>query len=207
MNRAIQALHLGKSMRKLAKAGAAVLMFTGIAGNVMAATQSGCARPNEMAAVKTAAIQQRLMVAALSCDAAKLYNSFVSTYQKDLQASDRDLQNFFRRLHGKSGTEEYHAFKTRLANASSIASIGDITGYCASAKQLFDDALNSAQSTLKALVATRETPADSTFEPCQAQVLTARNTAAIPPAVVPVPRRKPVEIVLPAQGSGLAAPH
>ncbi|MDE2476253.1 MAG: hypothetical protein KGO48_14470 [Alphaproteobacteria bacterium] len=194
-------------MRNLAKTGAAILMLTGMAGNVMAATQTGCARPTEMAAVKTAAIQQRLMVAALSCDAAKLYNSFVSTYQKDLQASDRDLQNFFRRLHGKNGTEEYHAFKTKLANASSMASIGDITGYCASANQLFDDALNSARSTLAAFVAARETPADTAFEQCQGQVLTAGNTGAIPPAFVPVPRSKPVDVVLPAQGRGLAAPH
>ena len=194
-------------MWKLAKTGAVALMLCGMTGNVMAATQAGCARPNEMAAVKTAAIQQRLMVAALSCDAAKLYNNFVSTYQKDLQASDRDLQNFFRRLHGKSGTEEYHAFKTRLANASSMASIGDITGYCTSAKQLFDDALNSARSTLAAFIANRETAADATFVQCEGQVLTAGNGSAIPPAIVPVPRSKPVDVVLPAQGSGLAAPR
>jgi len=193
-------------MRKLAKTGVVALMLSGMAGNVMAATQAGCARPDEMAAVKTAAIQQRLMVAALSCDAAQLYNSFVSTYQKDLQASDRSLQSFFRRLNGKSGTEDYHAFKTRLANSSSMASIGDITGYCAGAKQLFDDALNSARSTLAAFVANRETAADTVFEQCP--VLTAGNSGApIPPSVVPVPRSKPVDVVVPAQGSGLAAPH
>lgn len=192
-------------MRKLAKTGVVALMLSGMAGNVMAATEAGCVRPDEMVAVKTAAIQQRLMVAALSCDATQLYNSFVSTYQKDLQASDRALQNFFRRLNGKGGTEQYHAFKTRLANSSSMASIGDITGYCTSAKQLFDEALNSARSTLTAFVANRETAADTAFEPCQ--VLTAGNAGATPPPVVPVPRSKPVDVVLPAQGSGLAAPH
>ncbi len=201
------AVESGIRMRKFAKTGAVALMLCGMAGNVMAATQAACARPNEMAAVKTAAIQQRLMVAALSCDAAKLYNSFVSTYQKDLQASDRDLQNFFRRLHGKTGTEEYHAFKTRLANASSMASIGDITSYCASAKQLFDDALNSAQTTLAAFMANRETTADATFEQCQGQVLTTGNSGITPPSVVPIPRSKPLDVVVPAQGGGLAAPH
>ena len=74
-----------------------------------------------MTAIKAAAVQQRLMVAALSCDAAQLYNRFVTSYQRELQASDRALQNFFRRLNGKTGTEDYHAFKTRLANASSMA--------------------------------------------------------------------------------------
>jgi len=181
------------SMRKSAKATAAVVMLACMGGNAVAATQAGCARPNEMAAVKTAAIQQRLMVAALSCDAAQVYNRFVSTYQKDLQASDRELQNFFWRLHGKNGTEEYHSFKTRLANASSMASIGDITGYCASAKQAFDDALNAERTTLAAFMADRETAADKAFEPCP--VLTARKA----------PSGNPVERVVPAQGRGLAA--
>ena len=191
-------------MRKLARTGAAALMLAGMTGNAMAATQAGCARPEDMTAVKAAAIQQRLMVAALSCDATKLYNNFVSTYQKDLQASDRALQNFFRRLNGKSGTENYHAFKTRLANASSMQSIGDITGYCASAKQLFETALNSTKPTLTAFVANEETSADNQFAPCQ--VLTAGNSAR-PPAAAPIPRSKPVDVVLPAQGTGLSSPH
>lgn len=191
-------------MRKLVRTGAAALMLTGMAGNVMAATQAGCARPEDMTAVKAAAIQQRLMVAALSCDATQLYNNFVSTYQKDLQASDRTLQNFFRRLNGRSGTEDYHAFKTRLANASSMQSIGDITGYCASAKQIFDEALNSAKSNLTVFVANHETSVDNQFAPCQ--VLTAGNASA-PPAAAPVPRGKPVDVVLPAQGSGLSTPR
>src|SRR5947209_801094 len=140
-------------MRKFVKTGATAFMLSCMAGNVMAATQAGCARPEDVAAVKAAAIQQRLMVAALSCDATQLYNNFVNSYQRDLQASDRALQNFFRRMNGKTGTEDYHAFKTRLANASSMQSIGDITGYCASAKQLFETALNSAKSSLAVFVA------------------------------------------------------
>jgi hypothetical protein len=179
-------------------------MITSMAGNAMAATQAGCARPEDMTALKAAAIQQRLMVAALSCDAAQLYNSFVSTYQKDLQASDRALQNFFRRTNGRTGTEDYHAYKTRLANASSMQSIGDITGYCSSAKQLFEQALDSARSTLTVFVEGQETSVDHAFEPCQ--VLTAGSTAA-PPAAVPVPRSRPVDGVLPAQGNGFATAH
>jgi len=157
-----------------------------------------------LTAVKAAAIQQRLMVAALSCDAAQLYNKFVSTYQKDLQASDRALQNFFRRMNGKSGTEDYHAFKTRLANASSMQSIGDITAYCSSAKAIFDTALNADKPVLTAFVANQETSVDNQLSPCQ--VLTAGNGSA-PPAAAPVPRGKPVAAVLPAQGAGLSTPR
>jgi hypothetical protein len=191
-------------MRNFAKTGAAALMLTCMVGNVMAATQAGCARPEDMSAIKTAALQQKLMVAALSCDAAQLYNRFVSVYQKDLQASDRALQNFFRRMNGRTGTEDYHAFKTRMANASSMQSIGDITNYCASAKQLFDDALNSARLTLRTFVADKETSADRTFSPCQ--VLTAGKATIAPPSAS-VPHGKTVDVVVPAQGSGITAPR
>ena len=189
-NRAGVALKLGVPMRNLAKKTAAVLMLTCMSGNVLAATEAGCAHTNEMAAVKAAAIQQRLMVAALTCNATPRYNKFVVSYQKDLQASDRALENFFRRLHGKSGTEQYHAFKTRLANESSMASIHDFTGYCASAQQMFDEAM--AKPTLAAFMENRETPADRSFDVCPAV------------EVRKPPAHKTVHGVLPAQGRGLA---
>ena len=194
-------------MRKFVKSSAAALMLTCMAGNVWAATvtAAGCAREEDRTAVKAAAIQQRLMVAALSCDAIQLYNNFVTTYQKDLQASDHALQNFFRRLNGRTGTEDYHAFKTRLANASSMQSIGDITGYCASAKEMFEAALNSAKSTLTVFVSNQTTAVDDAFAPCEFRTAGAATAAA--PVNVPIPRGKPAEAVLPAQGRGLTSPN
>jgi hypothetical protein len=194
-------------MRKLAKSGATALMLACMAGNVWAATTNaaGCARPDDMTAIKAAAVQQKLMVAALSCNAVQLYNKFVVAYQKELQNSDRALQNFFRRLNGKTGTEDYHAFKTRLANASSMQSIGDITGYCASAKETFDTALDSAKTTLAGFISGQATSADDTFSPCQ--VRTAGTVVTTPPPQnVPLPRGKPVDIS-PAQGADLPAPR
>ena len=124
-------------MRKTVKVCAAALMLTCMGGNVWAAaaTASGCARPADMNALRTAAMQQRLMVAALSCGESQSYNQFVRTYQTELQASDKNLQAYFRRVNGKTGTADYHAYKTRLANASSMAVINDSVGYCASAKE------------------------------------------------------------------------
>jgi len=66
-----------------------------------AATASGCARPADMNALRTAAMQQRLMVAALSCGESQSYNQFVRSYQPELQASDKNLQAYFRRVNGK----------------------------------------------------------------------------------------------------------
>src|SRR6266852_5478333 len=185
----------GDPMRKLAKSCATALMLTCMAGNVWAATTeaAGCARPEDMTAIKAAAVQQRLMVAALSCNAIQLYNKFVTSYQKELQNSDQALQNFFRRLNGKTGTADYHAFKTRLANTSSLQSIGDITAYCASTKEVFDTALSPAKITLAGFVSGQTTSADNTFSPCQ--VRTAGAAAPTPPPQnAPLPRSKPAGI-------------
>jgi hypothetical protein len=186
-------------MRKLVKTGAIALMMTSMAGNVFAATQAGCARPDDMSAMKTAAVQQRLMVAALSCDATPAYNHWVQSYQKELQNSDHNLQSFFIRMHGKTGTEEYHAFKTRLANASSMDSIHDIAGYCASAKQMFDEASN-AHMTLTAFISSKPTSVDNAFDRCP--VLTATAKAKSAPAA-----HKAAAKVVPAQGKGLTTAH
>lgn len=181
-------------MRKSLKTGVAGLMLACMAGNVCAATTTGCARPEEMSAVKAAAVQQRLMVAALSCDAIQLYNKFVISYQKDLQASDRALERFFRRLNGRTGTEDFHAFKTHLANASSMQSIGDITGYCASAKEVFAAALDVAKTNLTTFVSAQKTSADDAFTPCQFRTADAGDGAPAPESV-PQPRVKPGTIV------------
>src|SRR5262249_34769016 len=150
-----------------AKTGAAALMLTCMAGNVWAAAAaSGCARPDDMTALKAAAIQQKLMVAALSCNAVKLYNDFVTTYQKELQASDKALQTFFRRLKGATGTENYHAYKTRLANASSMQSIGNITDYCAGAQATFSAALAPERTNLSGFVSGQDTSVEQSFAPC-----------------------------------------
>jgi phosphate-selective porin len=185
-------------MRKIVKTGAAALMLTCMAGNVWAAaaTAAGCARPVDMSALQTAAKQQRLMVAALSCNAAPLYNDFVKAYQKELQDSDKALQAYFRRLNSQTGTADYHAYKTRMANSSSMQSIHDITGYCASAKAAFEEALGNAKLTLASFVS--DTTVDDAFAPCQFQ-----TAGSVPEQKTP-PRAKPVQTVIPAQGSGLA---
>jgi hypothetical protein len=73
-----------------------------------------------------------------------------------------------------------------MANSSSMQSIHDITGYCASAKAAFEEALGNAKLTLVAFVS--DTTVDDAFAPCQKTP----------------PRAKPVQTVIPAQGSGLA---
>jgi hypothetical protein len=163
-------------MRKILKSTATALMLTCMGGDVLAAANSAsCANSEDMFAVRTAAVQQRLMVAALSCHAIERYNNFVITYQKDLQASDRALQNFFRRLNGQTGVADYHSFKTRLANTSSLQSIRD-TSYCADAQATFDAALTDTKRSLPVFLAGQTTAVDNAFSPCQVVTASTNDT-------------------------------
>ena len=164
-------------MTTTVKTALAALMLTCVCVNTRAEAAAACANPQDISAVRAAAIQQRLMVAALSCHAIDRYNNFVIAYRKDLQASDVALQTFFRRLNGQKGTADYHAFKTRLANTSSMDSIHDAGGFCASAEAAFDTALDGRKASLATFVAGQTTTVDSEFTPCPAPVKPSPNRA------------------------------
>jgi hypothetical protein len=156
-------------MRKILKTGAAALMLTSMIANVCAAAErgAGCANPADMFAVRTAAIQQNLMVAALSCHAIPEYNEFVTRYRPELQASDHQLEVFFKRLYGQSGTAQYHSFKTHLANASSLQSINKGLTYCADAQAMFDLALSRGRMSLTAFLSDQPTEAENNYSACE----------------------------------------
>jgi hypothetical protein len=172
-----------------------------VAANAWAAGAQ-CARPQELQAMKTAAVQQELMVAALSCNAVPRYNQFVTAFQGELQASDRALQAFFRRLNARSGTADYHAFKTRMANASSMKSIAHITNFCDAANVMFVTALDSGPVTLAAFLSGQNGFGSDQYSVCENMPVMAREPVpdAEPPAIAMIPRMKPVMIVEPARG-------
>ena len=67
------------------------------------------------AALKTAAVQQELMVAGLTCHAGPAYNRFVLANRPQLQQSDADLMAYFK---NRDGTEAgYDSYKTKLAKS------------------------------------------------------------------------------------------
>lgn len=85
-------------MRYFIRTCAVAVMVTCMAGNALAAIQSGCARPDDGAAVK-AATQQRLILTALICDTTHSYNSRVLA--------------FLWLIKEKAHVEGYQAFNTR----------------------------------------------------------------------------------------------
>ena len=111
-----------------------------------ASAGSYCGATRDDAALKTAALQQYLMVAALTCHQVAAYNDFVLSHRSELQESDRNLHRYFMRRDAARGDADYNAFKTKLANASSMRSIHD-PRFC----QIADDAFYSASNPRKPL--------------------------------------------------------
>jgi hypothetical protein len=102
-----------------------------------------CATPTDVAAFRSAAIQQQLMVAALTCHNIDEYNRFVTAYRPQLQRSDNDLKSYFRRQGSEAA---YDTFKTKLANLSSLSNIADSQAYCATAAASFEAAFSGRQT-------------------------------------------------------------
>jgi len=93
-----------------------------------------CANQTDASALRLAALQQELMVAAFTCRDVSRYNNFVLAHQPELVASDGVLKAYFVK---RSGEAAYHTYKTELANSASLRSLHD-DGFCAHAEHEFD---------------------------------------------------------------------
>lgn len=183
-------------VRRLGAGGVALaaLVATGTAGYA----SSKCARPSEVTAIQVAAIQQELMVAALTCDQTSSFNAFQTTYSKDLRRSDHRLKYMFRRLFGSRGYAQYHAFKTRLANNSSIRSIKDNRSFCKEARIAFAAALSPETASLADFVAGVPVHDDGPVESCDIRVANGLAGTRAIPKVVPKPNPLRVAALTPA---------
>ena len=162
----------------------AVALMTG----TCAAAAPRCARPDEVTAIQAAAIQQELMVAALTCNEVEHFNAFQTSFGPELREYDSKLERMFKRLYGSSrGEAEYHAFKTRLANHSSIRSIRDNASYCREAGLVFGAALTADKPSLSSFVAGIQVVEDSPVDSCQLRVQVGLAGAKAVPDVVPQP--------------------
>ncbi len=131
-----------------------------------------CAGAKDLSALQVASVQQQLMVAALACetDDVTLYNSFVTTYQQELITSDEALQAWFLRRAPATGTEDYHAFKTKMANHYSVRSAGDRPGFCRGAESLFHQALAGRKQSLSAFALAQPMAVNADYTVCGSTV-------------------------------------
>lgn len=153
-------------MKKTLKMAGSVLALIAMAGQALAA--GTCAKPGDALALKTAAMQQELMVAALYCNDVGLYNRFVVSYQHELQDEDATLLTYFQ--HGHGGSSAYHSYKTGLANDFSLSSLHGMQSFCSAANASFDAALNpeSARS-LEMFISAQAIRGTDTYSACETE--------------------------------------
>jgi hypothetical protein len=183
-----------------AKGGAVALAAVMSAGTAVGAPK--CAARDEVTAIQAAAIQQELMVAALTCNQIDRFNAFQTSFAPELRKSDLSLERMFRRIYGLGdGEAAYHAFKTRLANNASMRSIHDNAAYCHDASVVFSAALISNKPSLAGFVSGIEVTEQGPVDSCDLSV-SIGFSAEIPKVT---PRPNPLRasaLVAPAAASG-----
>lgn len=145
---------------------AAVLATSAMAGQAWAETV--CASAQDLTALQVASVQQQMVVAALACenDDVTLYNTFVTLYQPELIASDEALLAYFMRRAPATGTEDYHSFKTKLANQYSSRSVDNHGSFCGKAEALFHEALAGQKKSLAAFALAQPMIVDASYTIC-----------------------------------------
>jgi hypothetical protein len=122
----MSAPHLAIRQKRFWKKG---LSFTALIAMTAQGHAADLCDPVASAALKTAAVQQELMVAGLTCGAARQYNRFVIAHQMELRQSDANLMAYFKkRDHGSEAG--YDSYKTKAANLSAYRSARDGALYC-----------------------------------------------------------------------------
>lgn len=166
-----------------------------------------CATPAEVTAIQTAAVQQELMVAALTCNEVPEFNAFQTSFSTELRSSDRRLMSMFRRLFGgRQGDAEYHAFKTRLANGSSIRSIHDNAAYCRETQMVFAAALTAEKPALADFVSgVAVHDEDSPVDSCEIRVASGLGGLKAGPDVTPKPNPLRLAAMTPVEAPAQAA--
>jgi hypothetical protein len=157
---------------------------------------AGCANAADTAALKTAVMQQELMVAALQCHETGAYNRFVTSYRGELQASDATLKSFFVRRGGEHGEAGYDTFKTKAANLSALEQARDSRSFCADAHALFA-AAEANRGTLASFVTERAADignACAESRPVMTAAAVTTPAADRPPIAAPTRRVETVKI-------------
>ena len=113
-----------------------------------------CATSADAAALKTAVMNQEMMVAAFQCREAGAYNRFVTAYRSELQSSDAVLKAYF--VRSKRGEAGYDTFKTKAANLSALEQARHSDTFCANAHALYT-AVFAHRGSLMSFVETRPT--------------------------------------------------
>jgi len=107
-----------------------------------------CTGETEKDAMAVRVLQSEFMVAAVACNQASAYNSFVRKFQTFLTSQGLALKGYFARIDGPHSERGLNDFLTEIANGWAIVHMKDKNAYCKNAWDRMWIATN--QSTPKA---------------------------------------------------------
>lgn len=114
-----------------------VLVFT-FARFAKTATVEECINSAVEEAIHICSIQNKLMIAGLSCENAKeKYNKFARKYKPLITNNDRVLKDYFRCRSGKKAIHHMDKIITRIANIASGMNSENHTAFCEDAEKIF----------------------------------------------------------------------
>lgn len=111
-----------------------VLAGAALAALATPAIAQQCIPASQQASFNAYALQNYLMVMAITCDRQDDYNRFVTQHRALLGAVERDLRNHFARA---GGARAHDLFKTNAANGNSQANLRQGNLFCANTAQAF----------------------------------------------------------------------
>jgi hypothetical protein len=126
-----------------------------------------CVSAEEADAFQLRALQNRLMVAALSCNQQSAYNTFVERFQPELTSAGRSMQSYYRRTGGGDAALNRHM--TELANAAGLLRAKAPDDFCGDAWTMFL-LLQDEPMELPTIAAKHELPSVETPHACPAPV-------------------------------------
>jgi hypothetical protein len=115
-----------------------------VAGSLIsqqAAAQLHCMAPTDRAAFDVQALRSEMMVLATGCADDAQYNAFITRYQPELQANERQIDGWFKKKFGKHAQSEHDRFVTDLANAQSSAGTRLGSDFCPHNAMIFQQVM------------------------------------------------------------------
>ena len=106
-----------------------------------AAAQLHCMTPADRATFDVQALRSEMMVLATGCSDDAQYNAFITRYQPELQANEREIDAWFKRKFGRHAQVEHDRFVTDLANAQSSAGTKQGSDFCPHNGMIFQEVM------------------------------------------------------------------
>jgi hypothetical protein len=134
-----------------------------------------CASPADQAAYEVLSLRTQMILLATKCGRDQDYNkNFIIRFQPALQANEREVMAYFRKVYGGAGQGRKDTFTTELVNVMSQTANPQGSEFCARAGMIINEmnALRSMEE-LTAYAATKDlAPAGTSMCPAGAAVST-----------------------------------